>query len=298
MRNVPVGAGRRKNKTSQYCHVSVSQALQNVPNGAHYPTVSPNGTVLAFGSDVPLCESMASVLLTDKTIRNHSQNGFCKPENLKILVPSDDQSSMPSVSAANFREGNGNNVPNGFYPYPPQVPILAGPPWPYPLNMAQWVPPPGVIPPGYPMPFYPAPPYWGCTVPPPPWTTPFVNPSPSTNPYSPTLGKHSRDEDTIKNSSLPEEGDEKRETNTERSLWIPKTLRIDDPGEAAKSSIWATLGIKPEKCGSSSGGGAKGGLFKSFQSKADEKGNSSDTPPALKANPAALSRSRNFQESS
>lgn len=49
MRNVPVGAGRRKNKNaaSHFRHLTVSEALQNVP------VDHPNG-LLTFRSDAPL----------------------------------------------------------------------------------------------------------------------------------------------------------------------------------------------------------------------------------------------------
>ena len=71
---------------------------------------------------------------------------------------------------------------------------------------------------------------------------------------------------------------------------VPKTLRIDDPSEAAKSSIWATLGIKNET-------GSGGVMFKGFQAKKKEKNHHNvEASPVLMANPAALSRSLNFHE--
>lgn len=98
---------------------------------------------------------------------------------------------------------------------------------------------------------------------------------------SPILGKHSRD------SNLP------TEEKLEKCLWIPKTLRIDDPDEAAKSSIWATLGIKPGH----NEPVIKGGIFKAFRSDIEGQECTSGSPQLLQANPAALSRSRAFQES-
>ncbi|CAL5367803.1 unnamed protein product [Camellia sinensis] len=322
MRNVPVGAGRRKNKNSasHYRHIAVSEALQNaradLPNGIHHSTLKPNGTVLTFGSsDTPLCESMASVLnIAEKTMRNCAQTGFRKPEKLIIPVSyvggenGDDHSSGSSVTAANSKDDVGSKtglqdpVMQNCHGFPPQVPCFPGTPWPYPWNSAQWsgpVPVPAFCPPGFPMPFYP-PPYWGCTIPG-TWNVPWVTPpssspnhiAPSSGPNSPTLGKHSRDENMLKQTKSGEE-DPQRENNPERSLWIPKTLRIDDPGEAAKSSIWATLGIKNDKVDSVSGGG----LFKPFQPKGDDKSHVSETSPVLQANPAALSRSLDFHESS
>ena len=47
----------------------------------------------------------------------------------------------------------------------------------------------------------------------------------------------------IKQYSLPKEEASKPRNG---GVLVPKTLRIDDPSEAAKSSIWATLGIKNE----------------------------------------------------
>ncbi|XP_062106640.1 cyclic dof factor 2 [Humulus lupulus] len=330
MRNVPVGAGRRKNKNSasHYRHITVSEALQNartdVSTGVHSPhlAMKSNATVLTFGSDAPLCESMASVLnLADKTMRNCTQNGFHKPEELRtgFQKPEEVRTPVPygsvesgdnnvdgsSVTTSNSKDEACKNVSQeqviqNSQGVPPQMPCFPGPPWPYPWNAAQWnpsVPMPAFCPPGYPMPFYPAAAYWGCNVPG-TWNIPWLplptspNPvAPSSGPNSPTLGKHSRDENTVKPNSSEEE--QPKESSSERYLWIPKTLRIDDPGEAARSSIWATLGIKNDKSDSISGGG----LFKAFQPKNDEKNRRAEHS-VLQANPAALSRSLSFQERS
>ncbi|KAL9380943.1 hypothetical protein Peur_026600 [Populus x canadensis] len=318
MRNVPVGAGRRKNKNSasHYRHITIPEALQNgradVPNGVHHPSLKTNGTVLTFGSDAPLHESMASVLnLADKTMRNCTMNGFHKPEALRVPVSygggenGDDHSNGSSVTVSNSSDEAGKSVSKesavqNYQGYPPQIPCFPGVPWPYPWNSAQWsspVPPPAFCPSSFPMPFYPAAAYWGCTVPG-AWNVPWLpqpsspkQTSSSSDPNSPTLGKHSRDENLLKPSNSKEEL--VKQNNTERCLWIPKTLRIDDPGEAAKSSIWTTLGIKNDKPGSFGGRG----LFKAFDSKV-EKTRAAEASPVLHANPAALSRSLKFQESS
>lgn len=283
MRNVPVGAGRRKNKTSAASHyrqITVSEAIHNgrvadATNGLHpQPILKANGTVLTFGSDTPLCESMASVLnIAEKTM---VQNGFNKPEELGNR---DEHSSGSSIT----------NMSN-CHGFSPQVPCFPGAPWPYPWNPQMG---PTFCPPGFPMPFYP---YWGCAVPG-PWNVPWVAPpctntAPTSGSNSPTLGKHSREEN-VKSSECGEEEPQK-ENKPEKCLWIPKTLRIDDPGEAARSSIWATLGIKNDGSASVNGGG----LFKAFQSKVEEKNHVSEPSAMLQANPAALSRSRNFQETS
>ncbi|KAF2299441.1 hypothetical protein GH714_031958 [Hevea brasiliensis] len=224
MRNVPVGAGRRKNKNSasHYRHMTVSEALQNVrtdiPNGMHHPALKTNGTVLTFGADTPLHESIASVLnLADKTV-HCTRNGFHKPEALGIpgsygsVGNGENCSNRSSVLASNSKDeasksGSQESVLKNCQGFPPQIPCFPGTPWPYPWNSAQWsspVPPPAFCPPGFPMPFYPTAAYWGCTVPG-TWNMPWI-PHPSrpnqtalsSGPNSPTLGKHSRDENMQK----------------------------------------------------------------------------------------------------
>lgn len=324
MRNVPVGAGRRKNKNassaSHYRHMLMSDALQTArasaaaSNGGHTPTLGRNGRVLTFGSDSPLCESMASVLSLAEKTQNCVQNGVPVPDQQRILVPSvagdngDDQSCGSSnVTASNSSERGGKaglqepavHNSQGFPPH--QVPCFPGAPWQYQWNSPQWtsaMPPPAFFHSGFPISFYPAPPYWGCTAPG-SWNVPCNSPPSSTlsycgtssGPNSPTLGKHSRDGDILNQASSHKE-EPSRENRSDRCVLIPKTLRIDDPSEAAKSSIWETLGIKNEKGNFIN----EGGIFKSFQSKGDEKRQVVETSSVLQANPAAFSRSLNFRE--
>ncbi|GAV70141.1 zf-Dof domain-containing protein [Cephalotus follicularis] len=301
MRNVPVGAGRRKNKnsSSHYRQITISEVLQaariDAPNGTH-PTLKSNGRVLSFGLDAPICDSMASALdLVERNVVNGNQNGIHVTKEQGIPVPyrggetGDDCSSSSTVS--NSQDEGGRNCIqeplirniNGF---PSPIPCLPGVPWPYSWNSA--VPPPAFCPPGFPMPFYPAA-YWNCSIPG-AWNFPWVSQSPSSNQnsqsstqYSPTLGKHSRDGDTLK-------ADEQSSNQKNGCVLVPKTLRIDDPSDAAKSSIWETLGIKNESL-------SGGGMFKAFHSKREEKNHIPESSLLLHANPAALSRSLNFQES-
>ncbi|XVE56915.1 hypothetical protein DITRI_Ditri04bG0049200 [Diplodiscus trichospermus] len=311
MRNVPVGAGRRKNKNSasHYRHISISEALQaariDAPNGAHHPALKSNGRVLSFGLDAPICDSMASVLnIGEKRVLNGTGNGFHVLEEQKISVPcrgenGDDCSSGSSTTVSNsMDEGGGNCVQetimgniNGF---PSPIPCLPGVPWPYPWNSA--MPPPAFCPSGFPMSFYPPAAYWNCGIPG-TWNVPWLSPQSSTSPIqkaptsglnSPTLGKHSREGDMVK---LDDSEKQKSPKQKNGCVLVPKTLRIDDPSEAAKSSIWATLGIKNESL-------SGGGLFKAFNSKSGEKNHIAEASPVLRANPAALSRSLNFHESS
>lgn len=322
MRNVPVGAGRRKNKnsSSHYRHITISEALQAArieaapPNGTHphhhhhhHPALKSNGRVLSFALDAPICDSMASVLnLTDN--KKAPRNGFHKTEERGFPGPckgrenGDDCSSASSITVSNSMDEVGRNSTrepqvhniNGFS----SIPCIPGVPWPYPWNSAvppPPPPPPPFCPPGFPMSFYPAA-YWNCAVPG-TWNIPWFAPpqpsspsqkSPSSGSNSPTLGKHSRDGEILKSDSLEKEEPSKPKNG---SVLVPKTLRIDDPTEAAKSSIWATLGIKND-------GISGGGMFKAFQSKSDEKKSMAETSPVLRANPAALSRSLKFHESS
>ncbi|CAH1422087.1 unnamed protein product [Lactuca virosa] len=148
-----------------------------------------------------------------------------------------------------------------------QVHWIPGTPWSYnPWVLMQ-------IPTGYPpIPFYP-PPYWNSVS----WLPPVTS-APN---YS-ILGKHSSDRVSINPIKEP-----KKQKN---SILIPKTLRIDDPDEAAQSSIWATLRIKNENC-------IIRDIFKGFQAKGDEKKKQPTEPSLLlQANPAAFSRSLYFQE--
>ncbi|ESQ31680.1 hypothetical protein EUTSA_v10004655mg [Eutrema salsugineum] len=208
MRSVPVGAGRRKNKSnlssSHYGHVT---------------TISePNGPVLSFS------------LGDDHKVSN---NRFGHPKLVARIDNNDHRKNDESC----------NNEMNGLDCFP-------GVSWPYTWN-------PG---------FYPVYPYWNM---------PLLSSSPNWSSPDSTLGKHSRDEDeTIK----------RKQRNG--SVLVPKTLRIDDPNGAAKSSIWTTLGIKNEV------------MFKGFDSKKEVKINNEETETSLvlSANPAALSRSINFHE--
>ncbi|KAI3513384.1 hypothetical protein L1887_20715 [Cichorium endivia] len=240
MRNMPVGAGRRKNKnpTSHCQFITISEEAFQAANGIH--SVPPK--LLSFGSDSP-----------DVDYRNKENR--------------DDCSSGSTVTTSNSVS---ETIPerNGFHSH---VPCIPGIPWSYnPWNPA--IPVPAVCPAGYsPMSFYPSP-YWNYI----PWL-------PQTD--SSILGKHSREGELM----IPNGYEEPKKQRS--SVLIPKTLRIDDPDEAAKSSIWSTLGIKNENIRIQ-------GIFKAFRTKAEEKKEHPDitASPVLQANPAAFSRSLCFQE--
>ena len=80
-------------------------------------------------------------------------------------------------------------------------------------------------------------------------------------------------------------------TQPNGSLWAPKTLRIADPVDAARSSIWSTLGLGGPSSTTSPSFAA---TSKPFQVKSE--GDSVNQKPH--ANPAASSRSAAFNENS
>ncbi|XP_006283563.2 cyclic dof factor 2 [Capsella rubella] len=275
MRNVPVGAGRRKNKSpaSHYNrHVSITSG-EGMQKAVRSDLQHPNGAnLLTFGSDSVLCESMASGLnLAEKSMLK-TQTVLQEPnEGLKITVPL-----------------NPSNEEAGTVISPlPKVPCFPGPPtWPYAWNGVSWTV----------LPFYPPPAYWSCPgVSPGAWNNftwmPQPNSPSSSGPNSPTLGKHSRDESAAEPGTAFEETESlgREKSKPERCLWVPKTLRVDDPEEAAKSSIWETLGIKKDE---------NADTFGAFRSSTKEKSSLPGRRPELQANPAALSRSTNFHETS
>ncbi|KAJ1393255.1 Zinc finger, Dof-type [Sesbania bispinosa] len=178
-----------------------------------------NGTVLKFGPDAPLCESMESMF----NLRNQQRNV--------------DANSMNC--SENGEEEGWNNVASMAGVHPSSL---------HPATM-RWCPAPMVAvpticPPNIPLQIVPGS-YWNGT---PLWaagngtvsigSNGCLSPSSSTSNSCcsgngpPTLGKHPRD--TVFTD----------EQKSEKCVLIPKTLRIDDPNEASKSPIWATLGIK------------------------------------------------------
>ncbi|XP_055806633.1 cyclic dof factor 3-like [Solanum dulcamara] len=297
MRNVPVGAGRRKHKNSvlHYSRISVSEALSNAR------TSFPNET------QQPLSESMVSVLnVSDNPMQNCSGNGFHKYKELGIQARDngDDHSDGSSLTAVSSKDSD-NGLPDtprqDCDSFPPHLPRFTGAPWPYIWNSVHCrnaVPSPGYSLSSISMPFLPATTYWGCTIPG-SWNVPWMSPHtasrnqmpPTSGPNSPSSGKHSRDENVLKSTGTEEE--QPKENNPGKRLWVPKTLRIYNPGEATKNPIWATLGIKHEVVDS-----VDGGLLKAFLPKSDERNCVSENSTLLQVNPAAMSRSLNFNESS
>ncbi|XP_022776846.1 cyclic dof factor 2-like isoform X2 [Durio zibethinus] len=316
MRNLPVGAGRRKTKSSSalhYHHIMISDAIRaaqaSAANGIHRNPSSENkkSCVLTFGSDSSI--PLASVFnISGKTWIN-VQNEFQKPEQRSLLEDNHSGESLITASYSLEKEGKAslNQAEDKNYQwFPSKVPCFTRPSWPYPWDSIHWntamLPSPLTLcpDPGFPVSFHPAPTYsnYGVAS---PWDVPVASPSPSSvnqcasssSPTSPALGKHSRDENILSPANL-EKGKPSGESNKSEGRDLnSKTLRIDDPGETAKSSMLTTLVIKSKKTNSIN----SGGLFDGFQSKiSDDRNYRLETLSVLRANPAAWSRSLNFHE--
>lgn len=335
MRNVPIGAGRRKNKhlASQYRHIIVTsdgvptsrletsdssvhqqQHISSLESSVPFRSSTDNGTVLKFGPDTPLCESMDSMLnLRDQKRRVDASSMSCVEYGGE---PSLCGSSVMTTGTQG-NELSEHNTSNWLqcYPVPPWA-LPWNPGWnnvasvaavhqssapmcnPYGSSPMQWCPTPmvanaipGICPPNIPLPLVSAS-YWSGT---PLWTagTGAVSIgsnaciSPSSSPSnsccsgngSPTLGKHTRDTVFTDEEKLDKCG------------LVPKTIRIDAPNEASKSPMRVTLAVKPDKqhCLSNSD------ILKKIESK-EGKDRVLGASQILEANPAAISRAHAFQE--
>ncbi|RDX97288.1 Cyclic dof factor 2, partial [Mucuna pruriens] len=336
MRNVPVGAGRRKNKhlASQYRHIIVAsdgipttrfetndssrhQLVSTLESVAVYRSSTDNGTVLKFGPDAPpLCESMESMLNLKEQKRSVDANIVNCAENGEEEVSLCGSSVTNACTSRNELSECNASKPLQCYPVPPWI-FPWNPGWnnvastravpPSPLHICnpysadpasmQWCPTPMVAvpticPPSFPLQFVPGS-YWGG---PPVWgagtgavSNGFngcLSPTSSTSNSccsgngSPTLGKHTR-ETVFTDEEKPD-----------MYVLVPKTLRIDDPNEASKCPIWASLGIKPDNQQSVS----EDAISKRAKPK-EGKDRVLGVSQILEANPAAISRAHAFQES-
>jgi hypothetical protein len=160
-------------------------------------------------------------------------------------------------------------------------------------------PPPACYTSGIPIPFYPAAAaYWGCMVPG-AWNTQWLPHSQSESATSPSSASPaSIKSNGFSSQKRPRDGDEEGNATGNGKVWVPKTIRIDDADEVARSSILSLIGINDDKVGKD-GKGCK--LSSVFEQKGEAK-----TPthtvinsfPFLRGNPAAFSRSLTFQEGS
>ncbi|KAL9662651.1 hypothetical protein QQ045_027484 [Rhodiola kirilowii] len=321
IRNVPVGAGKRKNKQLplQYNQVATSSEGStqgdSVASSDHLvqsnlsisiPPTSLNGNDEAAKLCMtPLCDSMVSMF---------SQNGPITVELASTGVAEEPSLSVSSILSTTMNELELQNKeaaifrPSGLYHgSTPSIPLpyCTNPQWTYP-----WVPVTCWRQPGEPtetghisledVPVictpdinFPVIPYWGCI----PvfnnsaskvslagssqhFSSPCATDSPCSSSSTANLGKHLRET----NASAEEK----------KCLWVPKSKKIDSMDTAAKCSILNSLGLKPGKNEPIT----KGNVFKAFKHKpGSSKHTIDETVPSMKSNPAALSRSQSFQES-
>ncbi|CAM6026821.1 unnamed protein product [Sphagnum balticum] len=298
LRNVPIGAGRRKSKHVQACHGAVANgsvmsivrpdsqetAQQLLPygeislmggfqvSGSACQKSAVDGTQNDVGATGEVPSNMEKRQGVDECVHSLSEphsiatQEAAKTGGLRLLHPGLQPDVGGSYRPLSIRDGCGAGSPFGFYngawPYgfnvgwtgavPTVSPGAVGPGQLLPGNgITTWNPPPtgvwtgaGVLPwasliPGMPGSPWVVPPGWGggWTVPL-PWaasaTASTVNGS--VQPTSrlpgmttPVLGKHPREQ---------LEG-----RRVDGALWAPKTLRTDDPKEAAQSSVWNALGM-------------------------------------------------------
>ncbi|GAB4836198.1 hypothetical protein Ancab_001112 [Ancistrocladus abbreviatus] len=307
IRNVPVGARRRKNKhaSSDFQAVVVSSGEEAVTQlnlssanhfqasqtelSSHAVTSSETREVLMVESDAQVSESVIPMLSFEGQKNLQDTSGVALGKRAGLSSPPGSFMTSSTFRKNDFSDQEaqmeqvGFCAPESHGTFTPLTTMLGflGPPLAYPLNtgwnrtayssdcshtiLVPWSSSAMTTVPGF------------CT---PGITFPYVqshmykwsNSSSSVN-SSPSLGKHSRD------SNSPDE------LKTEKCLSVPKTLRIDHPDEAAKSSMWATLGTKPGKDKPIS----KGGIFKAFPLKAKSNMQTSETEQVLQAKPAALS---------
>lgn len=258
MRNIPVGAGRRKSKNSYAATVAMFHNT-GVPESLRADCAgdlkTAGTTILRFGSDSPNWGQSAAPV--PSTI-----NGFLDPGR---AIPcsgrgvdnfSDERSCGSSLTASNSTEKASNcSAPE------PAARNYRG----FPLDSVQWNSPTAVSTPGFPVSFYQAPQcYWAYAL---PGSLPssLGHGNASTSPPSlMILGKHSRDGN------------------------------VYDCRATTKQSI---IGAREALDGASDSGESDGFFSQAFQSIAKGKSFNDRRTLLLQANPAALCRSMNFQES-
>ena len=241
MRNVPVGAGRRKNKNAAASHF-----FQRVR--------ATNATVLSFGGhggappaarlDLDLAEQLSHQLAP---VRSAGDAGRPCSEGSSSRDGNGSRSSVDEA-AANADDGSVQQ-----HPGPASMNSSGATVWP-PYSCAPA--PAAYFPQGIAIPIYPAAPaYWGCMVPG-AWSLPWPvqHPSSSSSPTTtsaPSVVSSSGAADDSSSHALGKrprdrEGDDGRNGGNAK-VWAPKSIRIDDVDEVARSSIWSLVGIKGDQ---------------------------------------------------
>jgi len=247
------------------------------------------------------CASSLSEPVSTATQEASANNGGPMPLHPNLQPEVGGLYRPMSMGDAGVLAAGGTGAPFGFYngawPYgfnvgwsgavPAVSPGVVGSGQLLPGNgMATWNPPPsgvwpgaGVLPWGSPVPGMPGspwvvPPGWGggWTVPL-PWATAAAAAAAAQAAASTagsTASGSAPPSSKLPGSTTPALGKHPRERPEGRrvdgALWAPKTLRIDDPKEAARSSVWNALGMAspPESV-------LSGSMFKAFQPKTETK---------------------------
>ncbi|CAK9235451.1 unnamed protein product [Sphagnum troendelagicum] len=247
------------------------------------------------------CASSLSEPVSSATQEASANNGGPMPLHPNLQPEVGGLYRPMSMGDAGVLAAGGTGAPFGFYngawPYgfnvgwsgavPAVSPGVVGSGQLLPGNgMATWNPPPsgvwpgaGVLPWGSPVPGMPGspwvvPPGWGggWTVPL-PWATAAAAAAAAQAAASTagsTASGSAPPSSKLPGSTTPALGKHPRERPEGRrvdgALWAPKTLRIDDPKEAARSSVWNALGMPspPESV-------LSGSMFKAFQPKTETK---------------------------
>ncbi|KAI5427635.1 cyclic dof factor 2 [Lathyrus oleraceus] len=255
MRNVPIGAGRRKNKhlASQYRQIIVNSdgipvsRQETTSLSGHHRASTDNETVLKFGPDNPLCESMHSML----NVRDHKRS--TDADSISNVIVQRREEPISCGSSVTNIDTRGNELSNHnasnwlqCYPVPPWV-LPMNPGWNNVASMAavhptsasmcnpynaaaptamQWYPPPplfaipGIRPQNIPLQLVSASHLNGPSL--------CLSPPSSTSNScsgngSPTLGKHTRD--TVFAD----------EDKSDKCIPVRKTIRIDVANEVPRS---------------------------------------------------------------
>jgi len=302
MRNVPVGAGRRKNKHAVAASHFLHRVRAALPAAAGDP-LRANATVLSFGGHGHGAPPAALQDLAEQV--THLKE--------KLLVPARNAGDPSPVGpCSEGPSSTDDKAHGGGIKEKPAVdrPANGAPQLPASMNGATVWPYGGCAPSpaayfssGIAIPIYPAAPgYWGCMVPAPgPWSLPWSVQGLSLPTSAPSLSSSGPDPD-LTLGKHPREGDEGRSAHGGGKVWAPKTIRIDDADEVARSSIWSLIGIKGDRKQDAAdhhgAAGHKHGTVFEQKREAKKQPAMIASSPLLHTNPVALTRSVTFQEGS
>ncbi|KAL6867191.1 hypothetical protein ACP4OV_015215 [Aristida adscensionis] len=289
MRNVPVGAGRRKSKSASAASHFLQRVRAALPSDPLCTSAKTNGTVLSFGPD------MSTLDLTEQM--KHLKEKLVPVTRIKN---SDDRSLGSSAEGSakgedpkqmSQHEKIAADKPANVVQHPCMNGVTM---WPF-----GCAPPPACYTPGIAIPFYPAAAaYWGCIVPG-AWNAPWP---PHSQPESASSPSSASPASARSNCFMPgkrhRDGDEEGDAKGNGKVWVPKTIRIDDADEVARSSILSLIGINGDKVGKDGRGCKLASVFEQNEEAKTATHGVINSLPFLQGNPAALSRSLTFQEGS